>query len=492
MILIVDDTQENIFSLQAILSRHSFPTDTASSGEEALRKILKRSYALIILDVQMPGMDGFEVAEIIADYQNAKDTPILFLSAVNTDKRFITKGYASGGIDYITKPFDPDILMLKVKTFYRLYEQKHALNEMQKSLVQEVEFRRHAQHEMQEQAQQLRSILESIPQIAFTADAKGKIDFVNRQWYLYSTHMQSFPPTDSDATDIQKAFDKAVITKEPLEIEVKVKKLGTAVYKYFLLRVLPVKEGGTVSKWVGTFTDIDAQKQAASKKDEFMSIASHELKTPLASVKAYIQLLERQLTGEDKGKRLAERALVQIDKLNRLVSELLDVSKIDSGKMKFHKETFDFDRLLLDVIDIIQKTHPDYSITVSSTPGLWLCADEMRIEQVVINYITNAIKYSPEVKQIEVTARKTGDHTMEFSVKDFGIGIPQQNHQEIFEKFFRVENESGMSQGLGIGLFICAEIIQRHEGSYRVESAPGQGSVFYFTLPISNKNDQQP
>ncbi len=91
MILIVDDTQENIFSLQAILSRHSFPTDTASSGEEALKKILKRSYALIILDVQMPGMDGFEVAEIIAGYQNAKDTPILFLSAINTDKRYITK-----------------------------------------------------------------------------------------------------------------------------------------------------------------------------------------------------------------------------------------------------------------------------------------------------------------------------------------------------------------------------------------------------------------
>src|ERR1700753_1068538 len=126
MILIVDDTPENIFSLKTILELHSFPVDTAASGEEALKKILRNSYALIILDVQMPGMDGFEVAEIISGYNNAKDIPIIFLSAINTDKKFITKGYSSGGIDYITKPIDYEILLLKVKTFYRLFEQNRA------------------------------------------------------------------------------------------------------------------------------------------------------------------------------------------------------------------------------------------------------------------------------------------------------------------------------------------------------------------------------
>src|ERR1700749_4180005 len=110
MILIVDDKPENIFSLKTILELHSFPTDTALSGEEALKKVLKNTYALVILDVQMPGMDGFEVAEALSGYSKAKDIPIIFLSAVNTDKRFVTKGYVSGGIDYVTKPVDPDIL----------------------------------------------------------------------------------------------------------------------------------------------------------------------------------------------------------------------------------------------------------------------------------------------------------------------------------------------------------------------------------------------
>src|SRR6186713_209121 len=142
MILIVDDRPENIFSLRSILELHSFPVDTAGSGEEALKKTLKQKYALIILDVQMPGMDGFEVAEILSGNSQTKDIPIIFLSAVSTDKKFITKGYNSGAIDYIIKPIDPDILLLKVKTFMRLYEQNRELNLMQENLRSEIEFRK--------------------------------------------------------------------------------------------------------------------------------------------------------------------------------------------------------------------------------------------------------------------------------------------------------------------------------------------------------------
>src|SRR5688572_12216975 len=112
MILIVDDKPENIISLKGLLTLHNFIVDSAASGEEALKKILKNSYSLIILDVQMPGMDGFEVAEAIMGFGKSKDTPIIFLSAVSTDKKFVTRGYASGGIDYLTKPFDPDIMLL--------------------------------------------------------------------------------------------------------------------------------------------------------------------------------------------------------------------------------------------------------------------------------------------------------------------------------------------------------------------------------------------
>jgi light-regulated signal transduction histidine kinase (bacteriophytochrome) len=180
MILIVDDNQENIFSLGSLLRLHQFEVDSASSGEEALKKILQYSYALIILDVQMPDMDGFEVAEAISGYSKSKDIPIIFLSAVNTHKRFITKGYASGAIDYVTKPFDPDILLLKIKTFYRLSEQTRQLNELQKNLRVEIERRKKAEtilerkvaertKELQRSNQQLEHSNLELQQFAFVA-----------------------------------------------------------------------------------------------------------------------------------------------------------------------------------------------------------------------------------------------------------------------------------------------------------------------------------
>jgi signal transduction histidine kinase len=141
MILIVDDKKENLFSLKTLLQLHGYEVDTASSGEETLKKILKTEYALVILDVQMPGMDGFEVAESITSYSKTRNIPIIFLSAVNTDKRFITKGYVSGGVDYVTKPFDPDLLLLKVQTFVRLHQQAKELNEMRSNLEKKVEER---------------------------------------------------------------------------------------------------------------------------------------------------------------------------------------------------------------------------------------------------------------------------------------------------------------------------------------------------------------
>jgi light-regulated signal transduction histidine kinase (bacteriophytochrome) len=149
MILIVDDKHENLFSLRSLLQLYSYEVDTASSGEEALKKILKNEYAVLILDVQMPGMDGFEVAEAVTGLNKTKDIPIIFLSAVNIDKRFITKGYQSGGVDYITKPFDNDLLLLKVKSFYRLYEQRRDLKLFQEKLKQEIEMRKKSQQEVE-------------------------------------------------------------------------------------------------------------------------------------------------------------------------------------------------------------------------------------------------------------------------------------------------------------------------------------------------------
>ena len=484
MILIVDDKPENIFSLKTILEMHSFPTDTALSGEEALKKILRKSFALIILDVQMPGMDGFEVAEAISGYSKARDIPILFLSAASTDKKFITKGYSSGGMDYITKPIDPDILLLKVKTFYRLYEQNRELNRIQASLRSEIEFRKKVEGELQERAGELHSILESIPQIAFTTNAGGKIEFVNEQWLSYAPSKQEFPLTHPDDADLKRQWDRTVASGEALELEVRVRRVDAEDYRFHLLRAIPIKEGDTITKWVGTFTDIEDQKEAVKRKDEFISIASHELKTPLTTIKAYVQLLDRSIAAEDPTRMYVERTLVQVKKLDNLIVDLLDLSKIESGKLKFNKKPFAFEGVLSDAVEMIRQTYPAYTIVRKGTADIAFYGDETRIEQVIINYLTNAVKYSPDHKEVQIEAGVDAGGQVYVRVKDYGIGIRKDHQSDIFNKFYRVEESAHRFQGLGIGLYICAEIIRRHDGQYGVESEPGQGSTFYFTVPI--------
>ncbi|HMG81816.1 MAG TPA: response regulator [Ferruginibacter sp.] len=482
MILIVDDRPENIFSLKTILDVHSFPTDSALSGEEALKKTLKQNYALIILDVQMPGMDGFEVAEVLSGNNHTKDIPIIFLSAVNTDKKFITKGYSSGAIDYIVKPIDPDILLLKVKTFYKLYEQKRELNIVQENLKLEIEFRKRAEHQALEKLQELHSTLESIPQIAFTASADGVIDFVNEHWYLYAASTKEFPPNHPDDTCIKKQWDNAIAIGTPLEMEVRIKKDGED-YRYHLVRAMPVKEDNKIVKWVGSFTDIDEQKQAIKKKDEFLTIASHELKTPLTSIKAYIQLLDMMLTKEDKVKTYVDRTLLQVNKLDNLINDLLDISKIESGKLKFEMKELDFENLLSTTIDTLHQIHPEYNFVRIGKVAAKINGNDVRIEQVIINFINNAIRYAPASKEMHIIT-EIRDKQLYFAVKDFGIGISKENQQNVYTKFFRVTESGVPVQGLGIGLYICSEILKRHGATFGVESELGKGATFYFRIPV--------
>lgn len=489
MILIVDDKPENIYSLKKLLEAKDFSVDTALSGEEALKRVLRNDYALIILDVQMPGIDGFEVAETLSGFSKTKDIPIIFLSAVNTDKKFITKGYASGGIDYVTKPVDPDILMLKVKTFYRLYEQTQALNETQRNLRSEIEIRKQAQAELKERVDQLHSILESLPQIAFTANNEGQIDFVNKKWFCYSPTSAAFPSTHPDDRSIQDEWLLSLMNRSPLEMEVRIRELDAESFRFHLLRVIPIIENGQLAKWVGTFTDIEDRKQVEKKKDEFLSIASHELKTPLTSIKAYAQLLGRTVSvdADHPVNKYIGKVQNQVVKLNSLITDLLDISKIDNGKLKMNMKPFNFESLLANALDTIYHTHENAAIKIEregDNVDADILGDEIRIEQVLINYLTNAIKYSPNSERVLVKTLREPSR-LKVEVTDFGIGIPEHKQKDIFNKFYRVEESSVKFQGLGIGLYICSEIIRQHHGTFGLKSEVGQGSTFYFTIPLN-------
>ncbi|HEX9509198.1 MAG TPA: PAS domain S-box protein [Puia sp.] len=224
--------------------------------------------------------------------------------------------------------------------------------------------------------------------------------------------------------------------------------------------------------------------QLNSYKDEFIGIASHELKTPLTTIKAYLQLLERELQDE-MHQLYVNKTLHHVEKLTRLVSELLDVSKIQAGKLEFNFTDFYFNELLNEAIQAVQQTNPTHRILYKEEmTDIRIHADQHRLEQVIINLLSNAIKYSPHADEVRVHAIKEGNHIL-VSIKDFGIGIPSSELDKLFSRFFRVKGLSPNIQGLGMGLYISDEIIKGHKGKMWVESELGKGSTFYFSLPLS-------
>lgn len=219
------------------------------------------------------------------------------------------------------------------------------------------------------------------------------------------------------------------------------------------------------------------------KKDEFIGLASHELKTPLTSISAYLQILHRLETNENS-KRFVDKTMHQVKKLITLVNDLLDVSKIEAGKMQLATEKFEIKTVVENAIELIQQSNINYQIILESkVHGLKINGDPHRIEQVLINLLTNAIKYSPKANKVEVFLSNTKDQVT-IGVKDYGLGIAADKLSQIFSRFFRIEgNDPGIS-GLGIGLYLTSQIVDRHNGKIWAESELGKGSTFWVTLPI--------
>jgi signal transduction histidine kinase/ActR/RegA family two-component response regulator len=489
MILVVDDRKENLLPLRKILERHDFTVDTAESGEEALKKSLQNEYSLIILDVQMPEMDGFEVAEALRGYSKTKHIPIIFLSAVKVEKKFISKGYESGGMDYVTKPIDNDIFLLKVRNLYQLSLQTKMLMETKRHLETEIGIREGTEIKLQETLNELKTVLESLPQLSFTANARGELEYVNSRWMDYSVSKNKFPEFDPD--QVNEIYDKwvaAIKNGHPVHFEARLKRQIDQTFRWHLFRAVPVKEDERIVRWVGSFTDIEDQKRVEKRKDEFLSIASHELKTPLTSLKAYFQLIERLVDEKFPSNmhNYVHKTHEQIEKLNLLISDLLDISRIQNGKIVLSTEEFNFHDLVMDAVETVAEVHPGYTVECDCPDKVMVTADRGRLEQVILNYLTNAVKYSPNEKRLSISIKVDKENkSLRFEVTDYGIGIPKEKQPYIFDKFFRVEDNSIRFQGMGIGLFISAEIIRRHHGTYGVESEVNKGSTFYFTIPLS-------
>ncbi len=224
------------------------------------------------------------------------------------------------------------------------------------------------------------------------------------------------------------------------------------------------------------------------KKDEFLSMASHELRTPLTSLKAYIQILSTSVSPEVKGYKFVSSAGTHILRLEKLINDLLDVSKIKAGKVAYTMFQFWFNDVLNDCVEVMQLTTKTHKIIIEKSTPVLLFGDSLRLEQVINNLLSNAVKYSPAASRILVKSEREGNNLL-VSIKDFGIGIAAENREKLFERFYRVENNSSKYQGLGIGLYLSFDIIKRHNGSIWVESEPDQGTTFYFKLPVADNQN---
>lgn len=499
-ILIVDDRPENLQALKAILTGQDRRLIAANSGREAIYKLLQDEFALILLDVMMPEIDGFELARLIKTREKTRNVPIIFLTAIATDIEHIFKGYSVGAVDYLSKPLEPEIVKAKVAVFIDLYKKTKTIQKQDKQL------REHELAELRRSEQErYENLTESIPQMVWTCDTNGNMDYFNNRWFQYTglTKEESLdegwlqPIHPEDREQVKQSWQNQFKSGQTFEMEYRLLRDQDQTYRWHLARAIPIKNGKLrVNEWVGTYTDIEDQKNAQialnntlQARDEFFSIASHELKTPLNSLGLKMQILERQIlktTDDVLPKKMVAEAVEfsknQMFRLESLIDNLLDISRIRLKRLTVDRSRLDLTTIVSEVASRMedQAKLVDSPITIhngSSIFGEW---DKLRLEQVITNLISNAIKYGNS-EPIDVSVSDNGDSAI-LKVKDHGIGIPKSDQERIFERFERVSPTSGIG-GLGLGLYIVKQIVEAHGGTIRLESEVGNGSEFIVELP---------
>jgi PAS domain S-box-containing protein len=505
-ILLVDDQPNNLLALESILAEMGENLVTAQSGAQALRELLHADFAVVLLDVQMPDLDGFETANLIRQRDRSHDTPIIFLTALSRSESNVFRGYELGAVDYIFKPFHPDILRSKVNVFVELFRKREA-------------FKQQA-HELQRLIKQNELILKAAAEGVFGVGLEGATTFVNpaaarmigrepREIAGRDMHSLVHPIFPGLSTcEVESCRLYAVVHGDPAYDEIEdtfFRADGSSFPVEF--SASPMRDlGGELLGSVITFRDVTERRAAAHAaeaerryreaeaqnraKDNFLATLSHELRTPMTSILGWVQFLR---SGDFDQSELVE-ALQTIESSARLqarlIDDMLDVSRMVLGKFQVDLQPTRISDIVEAALTTARPMAGDNEVHLSwhiDARETLVDADANRIQQVVQNLLSNAIKFTPAGKNVVLNLERT-DGLLRIVVTDEGEGIEPAFLPYVFDRLRQAEGSNKRS-GLGLGLAIARHIVELHHGEISAASdGPGRGARFTVTLPVRSED----
>jgi PAS domain S-box-containing protein len=424
-------------------------------------------------------------------------TPALLYPNINQQQLAADLQHILAGNDYVDvwkgRTKNGQIVWVDIKTTPLYDEQGKVIGFI--GVSRDVTQSKLAQEQLQESENRFRTMADTSPVLIWMADTSKERIYFNQMWLDFTGRpleqergygwAKGLHPDDyvSCVEQYVATFDQHL----PFTMEYRLLRFD-GVYRWILDNGSPrCAPDGIFLGYIGSCVDITERKEFETRKDEFIALLSHELKTPITSLKGFTQILQRRFKEHDDEQTLHFLARMdkQLGKLGILINDLLEISKMQRETLPLHYEDFDLNGVIQEIVENLQATTLTHHIVVESIGNVFVYADKDRIGQVLINLLNNAIKYSPNADKV-ILRMTANQNDVTVCIQDFGIGIAAVHQQSIFERFYHVPDPIEKTfPGLGIGLYISHEIIQRHHGRIWVESQKGEGSAFSFTLPLS-------